>query len=145
VSDPAAAAPALWEWPREEFNALVRLSPTDVKPLQHRLLATDSPGERRALSILLSLNGALPAQVADWRPMQAYRCGAMKFDAFQAWALSRQGDTYALAFAKPGDRVSAVLSLRTLKKQTSQAGVDGVAGKEFLAELITYLEAGGLP
>ena len=60
--DPVQAAPALWEWERAEFNAIVRVRPEDLKPLQQRLARTKDPGERRAISILLSLNCALPPQ-----------------------------------------------------------------------------------
>ena len=133
----------LWERPRGEFNRLVRLSSPEIPPLQQLLGSAEGSERRRAISILLALNCALPAGHRQMRDLQLYRCQGAAYPAFHSWAISRSGDVYVLAFAKPADRASAIESLVAADRREQGQPIERVAEKEALAEVIAYLQAGG--
>jgi len=78
-------------------------------------------------------------------PLQEYRCTRLPYSRFERWATSAHGDVYVLAFAKPADRSAAIQVLRAKLKAANALSYDDVEGKEFLSELVGYLERGGLP
>ncbi len=139
------AALSLWEYGHEEFNQLVRLSQSDIGRFQGLLRAAATERRRRSLAVLLALNCALPGKHHAMATLQEYRCTRLAYSRFERWATSTRGGIYVLAFAKPADRRAAIRVLRAKLRAANALPYDDVEGKEFLAELVGYLEEGGLP
>jgi len=139
------AALGMWEYSYAEFNRLVRLARADVIRFQGLLRTAATEDRRRGISLLLALNCGLPPGSPKMAPLQEYRCGGRQYQAFERWATSARGDLYALAFARAADQPAAIRTLRGKVRALGKAPVDRVADQEFLAELIAYLEEGGLP
>lgn len=132
----------LWEYERSSFLSLVKLSKPEVEELQAEKYTTNSGAQ-----LLLSLNCVKPNESSHFYALYQYRCLNKPLFYLSSQALK---DPYVLAFVKEEDREKALYHLGKYKEflnevQSSSKGIPiEVSHREYVLEIIAFLEAGGI-
>lgn len=144
------AVTALWEYEREEFIRLTKLSDDQKRILSDVVVKEQDVETRKSIALLLALNcievsrGFIPFAF-----LQQYRCKNGPFETFSTQSLASISDTYALAFVKERDRSRTMSFLKRYIKfwkdeATKREGVVlGASDVEYLQEILRFLEKGG--
>lgn len=147
--DSVADVLRLWEFDRNEYLQLLRVSPADRKELLQGL-ATAGGEKREALSLLLAFR-CVNAAKAPFQFLYEYRCAGSSYSSFVARALHSVSDTYALAFVLDEHRTRTESFLKRYIEFWKAEGqrTDGVAfaidDREYLSEILLFLSRGGYP
>src|SRR5437667_12651385 len=144
------AVSALWEYEREEFIRLTKLSENQKQVLLDLVTKEKDEKTRKGMAFLLALNCAeVNPAFSPFAYLESYRCRNGPFDMFSSRSLISFENMYALAFVKEQDRPRAISFLKKYIKfwkeeATKKAGVPlGESDVEYLKEILRFLEKGG--
>ena len=144
------AVSALWEYEREEFIRLTKLSENQKQVLLDLVTKEKDEKTRKGMAFLLALNCAeVNPAFSPFAYLESYRCRNGPFDMFSSRSLISFENMYALAFVKEQDRPRAISFLKKYIKfwkgeATKKEGVFlGESDVEYLEEILIFLEKGG--
>jgi len=144
------AVSALWEYEREEFIRLTKLSENQKQVLLDLVTKEQDTETRKRMALLLALNCAeVTPAFSPFAFLESYRCKNGPFEMFSSRSLVSFENTYALAFVKEQDRPRAISFLKRYIKfwkdeATKKGGVPlGESDVEYLQEILRFLEKGG--
>ena len=136
------AAMELGDYNRQEYLALLSLSPSEISTLKQKQYNSNEGAQ-----LLLALNCEAPPGYESFKALYAYRCKNAPLATISPYVLA---DPYFLAFVKDSDRDKALYYLAQYEmflKSLAASGKGipvGTDYREYLEEITAFIKAGGI-